>query len=161
MHPNINNYTIKLQNIIFIFLIVSGFEPLFELGCLIIHNFVFYQIAGLEFSGVSIGSLLGFLLGFSKSQFYYGQYLLMLPIAASFAIALIILKIYKRRIYLQNSLFAATYILIFVSFIITIYAYKILHISTETMLESYIYSALYWYICTSLSWVVLAILRLA
>lgn len=160
MQTNINKHISKLQNIIFLFFIVSFIEPLFELGCLALHNFVFYHIAGLEFSGVSIGSLLGFLLGFSKSQFYYGQYLLMMPIAAFFAVFLIILKSYKKKIYLANSLFAATYILILITIIIFTYAYKILHISNINMLESYIFSALYWYICTSLSWVVLVLLRL-
>lgn len=160
MQTNINKHISKLQNIICLFFIVSFIEPLFELGCLALHNFVFYHIAGLEFSGVSIGSLLGFLLGFSKSQFYYGQYLLMMPIAAFFAVFLIILKSYKKKIYLANSLFAATYILILITIIIFTYAYKILHISNINMLESYIFSALYWYICTSLSWVVLVLLRL-
>lgn len=160
MQTYIKNIILKLQNFVIIFLIITLIEPLFELGFLFIHNLIFKNIAGIEFSGVSIGSLLGFLLGFSKSQFYYGQYLLMIPIAMIFAIMLIFLQLCRKTISLKYSLIAASYVLILLSIFVVTYAYKILHITTSEMLVSYIMSALYWYSSTSLTWVVLTILRL-
>lgn len=160
MQTYINNIIAKLQNFVIIFLITTLIEPLFELCFLVIHNLIFKNIAGIEFSGVSIGSLLGFLLGFSKSQFYYGQYLLMIPVAMFFAIMLIFLQLCKKRISLKYSLIAATYVLSLLSMFIVTYAYKILHISASAMLMTYTMSALYWYSSTSLTWVVLTILRL-
>lgn len=140
----LHKYTLTLA---FIFL-----EPAFELAFLCLHNFVFYYIAGVQFSGVSIGAMLGFLCNFHLQNMYIEQYMLMLPFAACLGVFILVRRLFGAPIYLGQLLAAAAYVWLLLWAILLFSKYNILHLASWAMFSSAALSALYWFSSVSLAW---------
>ncbi|MDN5249296.1 MAG: hypothetical protein QWI73_04320 [Alphaproteobacteria bacterium] len=135
-------------------------EPCFELLFLVLHNFVFYHIAGLQFGGVSIGALLAFLYKFHLSNLYIEQYLVMLPIAACLGLFIFARQLAGAFVQLKHLLLAAAYMWLLLCAMLLLGKYRILHVFSWPMFISWGLSSLYWFSSVSLSWAVLVIARL-
>jgi len=133
-------------------------EPVFELFCLLLHNFVFSNIAHIKFSGVSLGSMISFLVGLPSASLL-DQYVIMMPFA--FIIALFVASRSARcSVSLLYTIVQAFILLVLASLIIIMVTTHIINWQSLPVILSFILSSVYWLVSVSLTWSTLRILKI-
>ena len=144
-----------------IFFTILGFtflEPAFEILFLLAHNFVFYKIAHIETSAISLSLLLNLKMGHVAFNIF-DAYKMSLPFSFALGLLLGLQRFYGKADLLQTLLQASLIVLVMTG-ITVLKTYSLVHWTQTTMILTYILSCFYWYLSASFSWMVLALLRI-